>query len=314
RAGAGPTILRDCACGGTCASCSTGNELIQRKAVAAPGRVDYAGLGRRAHGAGQALDRTTRSFMESRFGHGLDGVRVHTDDFASHQAQALGASAFTIGQDVFFGSGRYRPEMADGRRLIAHELVHTVQQRDRVARHDGLGPASVSRPGDALELEAERIADRVVGGSGAVGTPRATDELAIQRQGLPDIDLPSLGDLKRGAQALLEAGEGAVQRGAQAVKSVGEAAEEAIDWIATEAGQLALAEANALAGLFGGSVIIRKGCLVIQIPEITVFPTFQKTLGESPPVGFFVPLWEGGMMLGPIPIAGAAGLLGYAPT
>ena len=308
-AASGRSIMRECACAGACkTSSTTASEMIHRKADRAHTGVDYAGLARRTHGSGQPLDSTARTLMESRFGHSFDRVRTHTDAYASHQAQALDASAFTIGQDVFFGNGRYRPDTRDGQRLLAHELTHTLQQRDHAAAsNDAFGSQAVSHPSDALEQEADRIADSVVSGD-VVSVHGAADGAAIHR----DLSLPSLGDLKRGAEAVIDTGKGLVKKGAQAVEGAVEAAEEAIEWIATEAGKLALAEANALASLFGGSVIIRKGCLVISIPEVRVFPSFQKTLAESPPVGFFIPLLEGGVMLGPIPIVGMAGLLGYA--
>jgi len=77
---------------------------------------------------GQPLDINTRAFMESRFGHDFSSVRVHTDAQAAESAQAVHASAYTVGQDVIFGAGRYAPDTAAGRGLIAHELTHTIQQ------------------------------------------------------------------------------------------------------------------------------------------------------------------------------------------
>lgn len=79
--------------------------------------------------AGHPLDRNTRSFMEARLGHDFGSVRVHTDSAAAATATALQARAYTVGQDVAFGLGHYAPYNNAGRRLIAHELAHTVQQR-----------------------------------------------------------------------------------------------------------------------------------------------------------------------------------------
>ncbi len=79
--------------------------------------------------AGHPLDRDTRSFMEARFGHDFGAVRVHTDGAAAATAAALQARAYTVGQDMAFGLGHYAPYSSAGRRLIAHELAHTVQQR-----------------------------------------------------------------------------------------------------------------------------------------------------------------------------------------
>lgn len=79
-------------------------------------------------GGGQPLDRTTRTFMEPRFGHDFSQVRVHTDTRASNLARSVNALAFTVGQDVVFGREQYAPGIDGGRRLLAHELAHVVQQ------------------------------------------------------------------------------------------------------------------------------------------------------------------------------------------
>lgn len=78
---------------------------------------------------GRPLEPATRSFMESRFGYDFARVRVHTDARAAASAQAVQARAYTAGDDIVFDSGEYRPHTARGRRLIAHELAHVVQQR-----------------------------------------------------------------------------------------------------------------------------------------------------------------------------------------
>ena len=78
--------------------------------------------------AGQPLDPMTRSFFEPRFGYDFSGVRVHTNAEASQSASAVNARAYTAGLDVVFGSNQYSPATAEGRRLLAHELTHVVQQ------------------------------------------------------------------------------------------------------------------------------------------------------------------------------------------
>lgn len=79
---------------------------------------------------GQPLDSATSTFMESRFGHGFSQVRVHTDSRAAQLAQSLNAQAFAVGRDVVFGAGQYAPQTFEGKRLIAHELTHVLQQRN----------------------------------------------------------------------------------------------------------------------------------------------------------------------------------------
>ena len=77
---------------------------------------------------GRPLDAGARGFLEPRLGADLGGVRVHTDAAAARSAQQLAAQAFTVGSDIYFGSGRYQPGTQSGRRLLAHELVHVTQQ------------------------------------------------------------------------------------------------------------------------------------------------------------------------------------------
>ena len=78
--------------------------------------------------SGQPLDAATRALMEPRFGHDFSGVRVHTDAGAAESAQAVNALAFTVGRDIAFAYGQYAPSTNEGRKLIAHELTHVVQQ------------------------------------------------------------------------------------------------------------------------------------------------------------------------------------------
>jgi hypothetical protein len=77
---------------------------------------------------GRPLDQETRTFMESRFGHDLSHVRVHTGGRAADSARALDARAYTAGRDVVFGPGQYDASSRGGRGLIAHELAHVLQQ------------------------------------------------------------------------------------------------------------------------------------------------------------------------------------------
>jgi len=83
---------------------------------------------------GISLDKETRTFMESRFGYDFSQIRIHTDEKASRSASNLGSIAYTNGIDIFFGSGQYRPQTREGKRLIAHELAHTIQQDIKTVR------------------------------------------------------------------------------------------------------------------------------------------------------------------------------------
>ena len=86
-------------------------------------------------GSGQPLPEPTRSFMESRFGQDFSEVRVHADGDAAQLNRELGAQAFTHGQDVYFGAGKYGLHSNAGKRLLAHELTHVVQQTGCVQQH-----------------------------------------------------------------------------------------------------------------------------------------------------------------------------------
>jgi HEAT repeat protein len=82
--------------------------------------------------AGSNLDCRTQSFMEGRFGADFSRVRIHNDSKAVQLSRELNAQAFTLGNHVFFDEGKYRPETASGKRLLAHELMHTLQQQGSI--------------------------------------------------------------------------------------------------------------------------------------------------------------------------------------
>ena len=107
-----------------------------------------------ARGGGRPLEGTARERLELKLGESLGDVRVHADAHAGALARAVSARAFTVGTDLFFAAGAYRPGSHDGDTLIAHEVMHAIQQRGAPAS----GPLSVSAPGAAAELEAEAMA------------------------------------------------------------------------------------------------------------------------------------------------------------
>jgi hypothetical protein len=109
----------------------------------------------RTRGGGSPLAPSSRTSASEALGDSLDDVRVHHDDTADALAQSVSARAFTTGSDVYFARGEYRPGSSGGDELLTHELAHVVQQRDAPTT----GPLTVSMPGDALETEAEAIAD-----------------------------------------------------------------------------------------------------------------------------------------------------------
>lgn len=95
---------------------------------------------RALQGGGSPLPQSRRPFFESTLGHDFAKVRIHSDSGAAALARAVNARAFTFGQDIVFGAGQYSPETGEGTRLLAHELVHVVQQQT--------SPASIQRKSD----------------------------------------------------------------------------------------------------------------------------------------------------------------------
>ncbi len=112
-----------------------------------------------AQGRGRPLERSVSAHLEPAIGQSLDDVRVHTDQGAAALARAVSARAFTVGSDIFFAPGEYRPGSGDGDHLIAHEVAHVIQQRGAPSA----GPLMVSQPGDDLEREAEAVSRDLAG-------------------------------------------------------------------------------------------------------------------------------------------------------
>ncbi len=118
-----------------CADCEE-EKKVQRAASAsrhAAGDVSATVASGTASG-GATLSAAARNQLEPRFGHDFGDVRVHTGPQAADSARELNAHAYTFGRDVVFGAGRYAPETDAGRRLLAHELTHVLQQSADVRR------------------------------------------------------------------------------------------------------------------------------------------------------------------------------------
>jgi hypothetical protein len=151
------------------------------------------------HGSGRPLDADTRLVMETGFGHDFSRVRVHTDERAAQSARAVNASAYTVGRDIVFGNGQYAPTMSEGKRLLAHELCHVLQQR---GHSNGSALTIDLNPGSRLEREADDIATTVVAHAHAVNLPLIRPDMTaprlvhhvqrmLQRQVLDTLDTPS---------------------------------------------------------------------------------------------------------------------------
>ncbi len=112
-----------------CKECEE-EEMLQTKPVGDSGFVshDISGHLESSNGRGSFLSGNSNQFMSKAFGRDFSGVKVHTDQNAVQMNQQLGARAFTYGNNIFFNSGEYNPETTHGKRLLAHELTHTIQQ------------------------------------------------------------------------------------------------------------------------------------------------------------------------------------------
>lgn len=136
-----PQMQLACPCGGGCRKCQT-QFLVDRKEHVQTKRKDSSAATGTAPplvykaltSPGSPLDSPTRAFFEHRLGQDLSQVRVHTDNAAARSAAGINAKAYTVRQHVVFGEGRYQPHSDSGKRLLAHELVHTLQQAPELLR------------------------------------------------------------------------------------------------------------------------------------------------------------------------------------
>jgi hypothetical protein len=140
---------------------------------------------------GRPLDPGTQAAMEEKLGHRLDEVRVHTGTEADRAATLLEADAFTSGPDLVFAAHRYRPETDEGRRLLAHELVHALQQGLGSSERTALQVGDVAVPNnDPLEREADLAADEIAAGlrlpPGFVTVAAPSAQRRIARQATPE--------------------------------------------------------------------------------------------------------------------------------
>jgi hypothetical protein len=156
-------LQRACSCDGATGDCSAcaekKEETLHRYAA---NGAEPEGIPPIVHevlsSPGSPLDAATRAFMESRFGYDFGGVRIHTGAKASSSAQAVNAVAYTVGNNIVLANGS-GVSTAAGRKLLAHELTHVIQ--------DGGGgtsaaPTAISSPSDHREQEAERVSQSVL--------------------------------------------------------------------------------------------------------------------------------------------------------
>lgn len=193
----GPILQRKtCSCGrpivagGECAECRKKRLSLQRQAVNQSG-PDVAPpiVHEVLRSPGRPLDPAARAFMEPRFGQDFSQVRVHTDARAVESARLVNASAYTVGRDVVFGAGQYTTSTAAGRRLLAHELTHVVQQRPGKRVQARL---RVGQPNASTEIEADKAAARIISGGDAGFAKEKVPTRTLQRFGDPAAVPPAM--------------------------------------------------------------------------------------------------------------------------
>lgn len=163
--GSARVLQRQCKCGGTCAKCQEEKEqrALQRSS-AAEAPAEFDGI---PTTGGEPLNAANRRPLEAHFGADLADVRVHTGSEAADSATKLDALAYTSGRDIYFAPGMYAPASDSGRRLLAHEVAHVVQQSSgkepTIATKSSRG-VKIGAPDDVLEEEAKRKAEEYPAG------------------------------------------------------------------------------------------------------------------------------------------------------
>jgi Domain of unknown function (DUF4157) len=240
---------------------------------------------------GSPVPSNIRSRVEPVLGHDVSGVQVHADPTSQRVARDIGARAFTHRNHVFLGAGQSSLDVS----LMAHELTHTVQQGGsptsgrpdslRVQRWPSLDDVAdvvedaAEAAGDAATSAAETIGDAVDTAGEALG--EATEVIA---------------------ETASDVGEAVYDFGAGALEAAGEA----IDWLATEAGELL----SSIAAELGGVISITEEGIVLTVPPVCLDDPFLFSFSLPAISGeLMVPI--AGLPLGPVVILGEVGLVAH---
>jgi len=187
-----------CVCGGTCAKCG-GDGVVRRQAAGPGGSASARTAAFFVTGSGRALPRDLRAYFEPQLGADLGAVRLHDDRRAAATARDIAANAFTAGNDIGFAEGQFAPETSPGRKLLAHDLVHVVQNDAATLRRQpapgaapapapaapGPGPAGqAATPGSAPSPAAEPPAPRQA-------PPGPNGEIVKTLDGVPLVEDPA---------------------------------------------------------------------------------------------------------------------------
>jgi hypothetical protein len=165
-------LQRTCACGGTpgltgeCGECSKNKLSLQRRIIPSLHRGESRSeetispiVHEVLRSPGQPLDAAARAFFEPRFGHDFSRVRIHTDTRAAESAQAVNALAYTVSPHIVFQAAHYTPGTDAGKKLLAHELAHVVQQQGQPGV---LSEFTLDAANSPAEAEADTVAEAVM--------------------------------------------------------------------------------------------------------------------------------------------------------
>lgn len=288
-------------------------------------------------GQGSPLPDHVRSYMEPRFGVDFSHVHVHTGSSALQMNRDIGAQAFTHDSDIYYGAGVSPTDLE----LTAHELTHVVQQTGAMPlqakrslesspQHPALPIQRICKMCEEEEKSLRRKSIRPLPYQDnkknlKQRTPMQAQRISrtavsLQRYSWAEFtdDVTSVGEAAvEGAQAVGEAVVSGAETVGEAIvsgaESMVEAGGEAVDWLLTEAGQVALDGANALAGLVGGGVTVGPNGLIIDIPEIELFDSYREEIIPPTP-RLYIPLLGAGIIIGPVALVGSVGIPVGAPT
>lgn len=179
---------RGCSCdgavGGGCTGCAAEPSLLQRRESTETGTSQSAVAGvvdSVLRLPGQPLNADVREYLEPRFGYDFGQVRIHADARAAASADAVHARAYTVGHNIVFANGAYAPDTDEGRRLLAHELTHTIQQR-HAGPSIAATPLEIGTEGDPAEREADTVAERALSATGAGPIAPRPDHVVARQQ------------------------------------------------------------------------------------------------------------------------------------
>ncbi len=148
-------------------------------------------------GGGSSMPDNTQQFMESRFGADFSGVKIHTGSTAENLSNSINAQAFAHGNDIYFNSGKYSPNTADGGALLAHELTHTIQQG--ASKHTPQAKSSDTPVAAKLKTQPKKIDAVLPSLTSSPASSHAAGNAGFQKKPQANNNPRSLRDLRKDA-------------------------------------------------------------------------------------------------------------------